>query len=285
MSFMPAALRGLARASHPGPALVVTAVAAVLAASVSYPPGRLVLLTAAILAGQLSVGWSNDWIDAARDRAVARADKPVALGLVSRRTVGVAAWIALASALLLTAALGPLALAAHALALLSAWSYNAWLKRSVLSVLPYVVSFGLLPAIVTLGALEPRIPAWWVVTAGCLLGAAAHITNVLPDLEQDRATGVRGFGHLLGATAGGLVAFGLLALVGIVIAVGALASGLRGWPAAPVVAGAVLTVLIAAAGVGLTLRGSRTRWLMRLIMGSAVVDVIALVAAGSVLAA
>jgi hypothetical protein len=96
---------------------------------------------------------------------------------------------------------------------------------------------------------------------------------------------VRGFGHLLGATAGGLVAFGLLALVGIVIAVGALASGLRGWPAALVVAGAVVTALIAATGVGLTLRGNRTRWLMRLIMGSAVIDVIALVAAGSVLAA
>jgi 4-hydroxybenzoate polyprenyltransferase len=278
-------LRGLVQASHPGPALVVTIVATVLAASDSYPPARLALLAAAILADQLSVGWSNDWIDATRDRAVARADKPVAVGLVRRAVVGVAAWIALATALLLTVPLGPAALVAHAIALASAWSYNAWLKRTVFSVLPYVVSFGVLPAIVTLGATEPRLPAWWVVTAGCLLGAAAHITNVLPDLEQDRLTGVRGFGHILGATAGGLVSFCLLGLVGVVIAGGAIGSGLHGWPAVLVVVGAVLTVAIAGVGALLTLRGNRSRWLMRLIMASAVLDVIALAAAGSVLSA
>ncbi|MGN6199628.1 UbiA family prenyltransferase [Humibacter sp.] len=280
------AARGLALACHPGPALVVTVVAGVLGASVGYPPARIALLAAAMLADQLSVGWSNDWIDAERDRSVSRTDKPIPVGLVSRRTVGTAAWIALASALALTVPLGAPALVTHAIAVTSAWSYNAWLKRTVFSVVPYLVSFGLLPAIVTLGSTEHAFPAWWVVTAGCLLGVAAHVTNVLPDLEQDRLTGVRGFAHVLGARVGGLVAFGVLALVGVVIAVGAVGIGdLSGAAGVLVLAGCTITVLIAAAGVLLTLRGERSRWLMRLIMAAAIVDVIALVAAGPVLSA
>ncbi|NNC10806.1 UbiA family prenyltransferase [Planctomonas sp. JC2975] len=281
---MPKAVRALTLASHPGPALVVTVVAAVLAIAVAYPAWRVVLLTAAMLADQLSVGWSNDWIDAARDSAVARADKPIAAHAITRRTVGIAAFVALGLALVLTVPFGPVALVAHVVALGSAWSYNAGLKRTLFSVVPYLVSFGTLPAIVTLGAPTPQWPAWWVVAAGSLLGAAAHVTNVLPDLEQDRITGVRGFGHLLGPRIGGLVSFGLLAVVGVLIAVGAVAlAGLSGWPSVLVIVGSVITVAIACLGVVLTLRGVHSRWLMRLIMTAALVDVIALVAAGPVL--
>ena len=281
---MPKAVKALAQASHPGPALVVTAVAVLLGVGIGYPPLRLLLLGAAMLADQLSVGWSNDWIDAARDRAVGRLDKPIATGAVRRSTVGIAAFAALGAALLLTVPLGLPALVAHAMALLSAWSYNLWFKRTLLSVLPYVVSFGILPAIVTLGHPDPRWPAWWVVVAGCLFGAAAHFTNVLPDLEQDRVTGVRGLGHVLGARAGGLVAFALLALTAVVIGLGAIgAGGLSGWPAVVVAAAAALTVLIALLGGAITLLGVHSRWLMRLIMGSAVLDVISLAAAGPVL--
>ena len=57
---------------------------------------------AAVLAGQLSVGWHNDWLDAERDSAAARPDKPVATGAVSRRTVARCALIALAAAVLKT---------------------------------------------------------------------------------------------------------------------------------------------------------------------------------------
>lgn len=281
---MPKALRGLALASHPGPAAVVTLVAVLLAVAVGYSPWRVVLLGAAILAGQLSVGWSNDWIDAARDSLVARRDKPVATGAISRRTVGIAAFIALTAALGLTLLLGVSALGAHGVALASAWSYNAWLKRTAVSVVPYVVSFGILPAIVTLGLPAPEWPAWWVIVAGCLLGAAAHVTNVLPDLDTDRVTGVRGFGHMLGARAGGAFSFAVLGLAGLDIGLGAsLVGGLTGWPVAIAITAAVLTVLISITGAVMTLRGVRSRWLMRLVMASAVVIVIGLIAAGPVL--
>ena len=109
---------------------------------------------------------------------------------------------------------------------------------------------------------------------------------MLPDLAQDRATGVRGLGHLLGPLVGGLLSFCLLALVGVTIAAGAIAaSGLGGWPAALVIGGCILTIVIAAAGVLLAIHGSRSRWLMRLVMTAAIIDVIALVAAGPVISA
>ena len=53
-------LRALLIASHPGPSLAITAMATVLAAEAA-PHGLGPVLTApAMLAGQLSVGWSND---------------------------------------------------------------------------------------------------------------------------------------------------------------------------------------------------------------------------------
>ena len=41
------------------------------------------LVALAVLAGQLSVGWSNDYLDRERDRAAGRTDKPVAAGELS----------------------------------------------------------------------------------------------------------------------------------------------------------------------------------------------------------
>ena len=39
-----------------------------------------VAVAVAVLAGQLSTGWSNDWFDAGRDTAVGRTDKPIVAG-------------------------------------------------------------------------------------------------------------------------------------------------------------------------------------------------------------
>ena len=76
--------RRLVLATHPGPTVAVTTVATLLAvaAGVGRRRGRS-LVCAAVLAGQASIGWSNDWLDADRDRAVARADKPVVQGAVA----------------------------------------------------------------------------------------------------------------------------------------------------------------------------------------------------------
>ena len=65
--------------------------------------------------------------------------------------------------------------------------------------MPYVTGFGALPAGVVAAAPGTPVAPWWLVTAGGALGAAAHLANVAPDLEDDLATGVRGLPHRLGA--------------------------------------------------------------------------------------
>ncbi len=59
-------LVGLALACHPG-ALAVTALACTLAVGAGLGGPRAALVTAAVLTGQLSVGWCNDAYDARRD--------------------------------------------------------------------------------------------------------------------------------------------------------------------------------------------------------------------------
>ncbi|WP_285116975.1 UbiA family prenyltransferase [Leifsonia sp. fls2-241-R2A-40a] len=262
-------------ASHPGPTVVVTVITTLLGVGLGYPPGRLGVLALAVLFGQLSIGWCNDWLDAARDRAVERTDKPAARGDVSVATVRIAAFVALAAAILLTLPLGLGALAAHLIVIAGGWAYNLGLKATAYSFVPFLVSFGALPAVATLGQEQPALPQWWVYAAGALLGLAAHITNVLPDLEDDARTGIRGMPHRLGARRSGLLAFAGLAVATLLITFG------PGLPVRPLlIAGLVIGLAAAVTGVVLLLRRSPTRLLMQLIMTCAIVDVAMLALAG-----
>jgi heme O synthase-like polyprenyltransferase len=49
----------------------------------------------AVLAGQLFVGWSNDYLDRRLDAEAGREDKPLARGELEPRTVAIAAAVAL----------------------------------------------------------------------------------------------------------------------------------------------------------------------------------------------
>src|ERR1019366_3031680 len=92
----------LLRASHPEPTGMVTALAVALPGGTGRAAAGVVAAGAAVLAGQLSVGWHNDWLDAGRDAASGRPDKPVAAGDISPRPVArCAPWWALAAAGLL----------------------------------------------------------------------------------------------------------------------------------------------------------------------------------------
>jgi 4-hydroxybenzoate polyprenyltransferase len=271
------------RASHPGPAVAVTLVTVILAIGIGVDPLRVVLVGAAMFAGQLSIGWSNDWIDADRDTAVSRPDKPIASGAVSRRAVRAAAFTALIVALPLSLLLGPAAALVNLVGIASGWSYNAWLKRTLASGVPYVVTFGTLPLFVTLSLSEPRPAAWWALVVGALLGFGAHFANVLPDLADDARTGVRGLPHALGRQASGVIAFASLALASLVAGAGI--AGAR--PDLVVVAVAGLVAGMAIAGAGILIASTRppTRLLFQLIIASAVVDVILLATAGPAIVA
>ena len=232
--------RGLVLATHAGPTVAVTTVATLLAVAAGVGPGRAVLLCVAVLAGQVSIGWSNDWLDASRDRAVARADKPVVQGAVTPGTLRSAALAAVAVAVITSLALGFVPGLLLLVLVASGWAYNLGLKRTPLSVVPYVTGFGALPAGVVAAA--PGTPAapWWLVAAGSAMGAAAHFANVAPDLEDDLATGVRGLPHRLGA-----VPSAVLGALCLGTAVGCLVLG----PAGPPPASSWLALAIAVPAV------------------------------------
>jgi 4-hydroxybenzoate polyprenyltransferase len=267
-------VKHLALSTHPGPGIAVSVVAVVLGIGLGLEPWRLVLLGLAFLANQASVGLSNDWIDADRDRAVGRNDKPVALGLIAASTVRTAAIVTALLAIVLTVPLGLPATLAHAVFIGSAWLYNAGLKSTPFSVVPYIVSFGLLPVVVTLSRAEPVLAAPWAIGLGALLGIAAHVANVLPDLDDDRKTGVSGLPHRLGRVGAG-------ALICVALVGGAVLAffGPRGSATPLQWAGLVITVLLAAA-IAVLLRRPPTRLLFQLIIAAALVNVVLLAFSG-----
>lgn len=261
-----ARLRALVACSHPGPTAVVTVLAGLLAIAAGIGVDRVVLVAGAVLLGQLSVGWSNDAIDARRDIATGRRDKPIAAGSISRVAVGTAAGISLGLALVISAVIGWEFCLAHGIALASAWAYNAWLKSSPASVVPFAISFGILPSIATLAAPVPAVAPWWQSAAGALLGIAVHLTNVLPDLADDEATGVRGLGHRLGATPSAIVAFVAVIAGTVVVFIGSAGST----PMVVALVASVSVVVCAAAGLVRALR-QPDRAVFRLVMASGLI--------------
>jgi len=241
----------LLRAAHAGPTLAVTTFAVAWGVlGVGLGTGTLALLGAAVLSGQLTIGWANDWADAGRDTAAGRTDKPVAVGQVGRGQVGVAAGVAAVACVLLSLWLGPAAGLVHLLAVASGLAYDLGLKATVVSPLPYAVSFGLLPAVATLATAAPEGPAWPpapVVVAAALLGVAAHLANTIPDADDDARTGVRGLPQRLGPRTSALGAGLVVALAALVLLPGALgADGARAPVAAALLgAGALLGGLAA----------------------------------------
>lgn len=268
----------LLRSCHPEPAAAVTAASAALAVAAGHGVAGTVGVVAAVGAGQLSIGWANDALDAARDARAGRADKPVARGEVARRTVWTAALVALVVTAPLSALNGAAAGAAHVVAVLSGWAYDLRLKATVLSWLPYAVSFALLPAFVVLALPGAPAPPVWVLVAGALLGSGAHLANALPDLDADLAEGVRGLPQRLGARAAALLAVGLLAAATVVLA---LAPPGRPGPAAAVAVAVAAVGLGAAAVLG---RRPASRAPFRAVLAVAVVDVVLLLVQGRALA-
>lgn len=241
--------------------------AMLLAVGDDLSPGRVVLVGLAVLAGQLSVGWCNDLVDEARDHVAVRSDKPLATGEISSGAVRLACVLSVLALVPLSLACGWVAGVVHLLAVASAWAYNLWLKSTAWSWLPYAFSFGGLVVFVSLAGEPGRLPPWWIPAAGALLGVGAHLVNVLPDLADDEATGVRGLPHRIGARRLPTVATAVLAAGSLVVAVG---SGL-----ARVGSVAALAAVVGLVVVALTGRG-RAPFLAAI--GIALVDVVLLVA-------
>ncbi|GIJ30551.1 membrane protein [Micromonospora qiuiae] len=270
---------GLVRASHPEPTTAVTAVAALLAAGVGHSPGGIAVVSLTVAASQFAVGWTNDLLDADRDALVGRTDKPVAAGMVGRRTVAVAAVLAAGATVALALTTNAVAALWAVLGLLSALLYDWPLKSTSLSVLPYAISFGALPAFVVSALPGAPLPPAWLVAAAALLGAGAHFANVLPDFVDDARTGVHGLPHRLGPTGSRIAGIGLLIAATVTLVLGP--SGPPSGVGLAAIAVAVVIPTLAWYAGGTTGRvGTRPVAAFRAAMLVALIDVVLLVANG-----
>jgi len=217
----PAVVVPLLRAAHFGPSVAVTTIVALLALAQSLPIANGAVITLAVFAGQLTVGWGNDLLDVNRDRAVGRSDKPLANRDLTPSFVLRWLIVAAVACVVLSLLAGWRSGIAHLLlGVASGHLYNFYFKATPLSWLPYAVAFGALPAVVSLANSPSEWPPTWMVGAAAALGIAAHFLNALPDFEDDATTGVRGLPHRLGATQSRLIATALLVLASALVVLG-----------------------------------------------------------------
>lgn len=207
-------LVGLLKASHFGPTLLVVTITCILSLT-QFSIRDSIFIAFAILLGQFVVGWSNDLIDFPRDKAAGRIKKPLVAGTITEKALRISLGIALPSALIvsLLSPLGVSGTAIHFIGLLSATAYNFKLKSTLLSVVPYIVSFGALPWAIYVAA--GNTPPTWIVLGFILFASAFHFLNVIKDLEADIDQKVMGLPQVLGRKKSIAMA-ALLGVLGIV---------------------------------------------------------------------
>lgn len=265
----------LVAASHPGPCVAVTAFATALGAVAGNSRSGCAVIAAAVLAGQLSIGWSNDRIDAARDARANRSDKPVATGLLPTRVIDLAIIAVLVAELPLSVLLGWPSAAINLFTIACGWAYNLGLKASWWSWAPYALAFGALPAITTTTLPDPRLPGLWVMAGGALLGVAANLTNALPDLVDDEENGVRGLPHRLGAAKSLALAAALLLAASLLVVFGPART-----PEPIAWGGLIVVSALVAAGLPRVLRVPASRASFAGIIAITAIDVVLIVLTG-----
>ena len=94
-------------------------------------------------------------------------------------------------------------------------AYNFYFKSTLLSPLPYALAFAALVSSLVISTNRP-VPIW-LITAGALLGVAAHFANVLKDLDQDLTSGIKGLPQRLGKRASRVITASLLILTTLLL--------------------------------------------------------------------
>jgi 4-hydroxybenzoate polyprenyltransferase len=204
------------RAAHFGPTVIVTTASFLLSLS-QYSIIDSLRVAIAIFAGQLVVGWSNDFIDAPLDIAAHRTKKPIVSKEINPEQLKKSILVALIAALLLSLSspLGLTGTAIHFLGILSATFYNLKLKSTILSPLPYIVAFGALPWAIYLPV--GNQPPLWLFIDFMLIAVAFHFFNVLKDFQWDINQGVLGLPQRLGRNASLIISISLVVSAVIVL--------------------------------------------------------------------
>jgi 4-hydroxybenzoate polyprenyltransferase len=193
-------VRGLLKASHFIPSLIVSSIAFVFGVHYWWE-GPAYVIAFTVFTGQLVVGWSNDLYDFADDQKHQRMNKPLVSGVITEKYLR--SWlIFMVPFSFLANILGPLGFKGGLLYWLGIGfgvAYNFYFKFTFLSPLPFAFAFAILPSCIAIS--KDVTPPLWMWLGGALLGCAAHFINVLKDLEQDRQSEIRGLPQILGKTA------------------------------------------------------------------------------------
>ncbi len=209
-------VRGLLKASHFIPSLIVSSIAFVFGVHYWWE-GPAYVIAFTVFTGQLVVGWSNDLYDFADDQKHQRMNKPLVSGVITEKYLR--SWlIFMVPFSFLANILGPLGFKGGLLYWLGIGfgvAYNFYFKFTFLSPLPFAFAFAILPSCIAIS--KDVTPPLWMWLGGALLGCAAHFINVLKDLEQDRQSEIRGLPQILGKTASIAIAVVLSIIAAAVI--------------------------------------------------------------------
>jgi|UniRef100_UPI004049CBAC 4-hydroxybenzoate polyprenyltransferase len=209
-------LRGLLKASHFGPTLIVTTISWFFAAHYWWE-GPAFVIAFGVFTGQLVVGWSNDLYDYKDDLMHNRQNKPLVSGVISQ--IYLKRWLAFMVPFSFVAnLLGPLGFKGglvYMFGISMGVAYNFYFKFNVFSWFPFALAFAALPSCIAIS--KDITPPVWMWLGGALLGSAAHFINVIKDIDQDRASGIGGAPQRIGkrnsiVAAALLIALGLLEL-------------------------------------------------------------------------
>jgi 4-hydroxybenzoate polyprenyltransferase len=210
-------LKGLLKAAHFGPTLIVTTISFGFALNYWWE-GPAYVIAFGVFTGQLVVGWSNDLYDFDDDLKHQRSKKPLVSGLITKEYLH--KWLRFMVPFSFVANLfGPLGIkggSVYMLGIACGVAYNFYFKFSTLSPLPYAIAFAALPSSVAIS--KDINPPMWMLVGGALFGMAAHFINVIKDMDQDQASGIKGLPQRLGkaksiAAAVVLIALGIVSLI------------------------------------------------------------------------
>jgi 4-hydroxybenzoate polyprenyltransferase len=204
-------LRGLLKASHFGPTLIVTSISWFFAAHYWWE-GPAFVIAFGVFTGQLVVGWSNDLYDYKDDLMHNRQNRPLVAGVISQSYLK--RWLTFMVPFSFVAnLLGPLGFKGglvYMFGISMGVAYNFYFKFNVFSWLPFALAFAALPSCIAIS--KDITPPVWMWLGGALLGSAAHFINVIKDMDEDRASGIGGAPQRIGKRSSIVVAALLIAL-------------------------------------------------------------------------
>jgi 4-hydroxybenzoate polyprenyltransferase len=203
--------RGLLKASHFGPTLLVTAISFGFA-TYYWWEGPAYVIAFGVFTGQLVVGWSNDLYDFEDDLKHKRQSKPLVNAVITKAYLQ--KWLIFMVPFSFVAnLLGPLGIKGGLLYMLGVGfgvAYNFYFKFSIFSPLPFAIAFAALPSCIAIS--KDITPPTWMWAGGALFGMAAHFINVIKDMKADQISQIKGLPQRLGTKKSILAAAFLIAL-------------------------------------------------------------------------